>query len=296
MYNGIIVVDKPQGISSHTVINKLRRIFDQKKIGHGGTLDPMATGVLPIFAGSATHVTEFVQNSDKEYLVTMKLGIVTDTQDITGTVQETREVNCGEAEVLEKIKSFIGVQKQLPPMYSAVQKDGMRLYKLAREGIEVERDEREITIFDIKLTDSDPANNEYTLDVKCSKGTYIRTLCADIGEALGCGATITMLRRIKTGEFSIENAYTLEQLAEHVANGTLEGLLSSADMFFMDIPAITLNDKGEHRLKNGAPVYLTKFAPGKYRVYGKNVGFMGLGEIRETDRRPELWLTNGLWL
>ena len=114
--------------------------------------------------------------------------------------------------------------------------------------------------------------------------------------ALGCGAAITMLRRIKTGDFSIENAHTIEQLQEHAENGTLEGLFSCADMFFMDMPAITLNDKGEHRLKNGAPVYLTKFAPGKYRVYGRNVGFMGLGEIRETDRRPELWLTNGLWL
>ncbi len=296
MYNGIIVVDKPSGISSHTVINKLRRILDQKKIGHGGTLDPLATGVLPIFAGSATHVTEFVQNSNKEYLVKMKLGIVTDTQDITGAILETHEVKCTKDDVLETIKSFKGIQEQLPPMYSAVQKNGTRLYKLAREGVEVERDKREINIYDIALTDSDSNTNEYTLDVKCSKGTYVRTLCADIGSALGCGATVTALRRIKNGDFTLDNAYTLEELQEHAENGTLEGLFSSADMFFMDMPAIKLNEKGEHRLKNGAPVYLTRFAPGKYRVYGHTLGFMGLGEIRETDRRPELWLTNGLWI
>lgn len=296
MYNGIITVDKPAGMSSHGVINRLRRILGQKKIGHGGTLDPMATGVLPIFAGGATRVTEFVQESDKEYLVTMRLGVVTDTQDITGTVTDTRPVTCGRAEVEELIPRFVGTQLQVPPMYSAVQVDGQRLYKLARSGIEVEREAREITINSIVLTGFDEEAHEYTLDVSCSKGTFIRTLCADMGKALGCGAAITALRRIRTGDFTLEDAYTLEELAEHGENGTLKGLFRCADMFFMDLGRITLNERNEERLRNGAPVYLTRFPARKYRVYGKTLGFMGLGEIRETDRRPELWLSNGLWL
>jgi len=295
MYNGIVVIDKPEGISSHTVISKLRKLLDQRKIGHGGTLDPLATGVLPVFAGRATRAAEYVQATEKAYTARFRLGIITDTQDITGTVLEERPVAVSRADVEAALDAFRGEIMQTPPMYSAIQVDGQRLYKLAREGREIEREARPVTIHALTLVGVYPETNEYEIDVTCSKGTFIRTLCADIGDKLGCGATITKLRRTQTGIFSIAQAFTLEELAARKEAGTLDSVFLSPDLLFAELPQITMFPDNAARVCRGAPVYLTKRVPGRYRVYDESGAFLGVGVIEDTDRRQVLMMEKGFF-
>ena len=216
--NGILLIDKPSGWTSNDVVIKLKGILHQRRVGHSGTLDPMATGLLVVFAGRATRAVEFAEAHSKRYIARLSLGIVTDTQDITGNILSRNEADISEEKFIEAIKSFEGPQEQLPPMYSAIKVNGKKLYDIARKGGEVERKKRSIEISRLEYLGRE--GEEYILDVSCSKGTYIRTLCHDIGQKLGCGACMTYLRRVEAGEFSVDNAVTIEyvQRAADAAN------------------------------------------------------------------------------
>ena len=229
--NGILIVDKPADWTSHDVVAKLRGALRIKRIGHGGTLDPMATGVLPIFIGTATRLSNTSTDADKEYIAGITLGTVTDTQDITGKVLSENEVTVTLDDFKAILPQFMGTQKQIPPMYSAKKQAGKKLYELARKGIEVEREPREIEIKELELLEANQRDNSLdstiplTIKVKCSKGTYIRTLCHDIGAALGCGATMSSLRRTMSGSYRIEDAFTLEKTLESISKGEIEECL-----------------------------------------------------------------------
>ena len=212
MANGILVIDKPADWTSHDVVAKLRGILHEKRIGHAGTLDPMATGVLPIFVGRATRAVEFAADREKEYIAGLRLGTVTDTQDITGSILSTAPVTVTREDVEQVLSRFRGESQQVPPMYSAIKKNGKKLYELARRGEEVERQPRPITLYELELLEQ-VSDTEYLLRVLCSKGTYVRTLCHDIGQALGCGGTMFSLRRTKAAGFDLSQAVTLEQVA-----------------------------------------------------------------------------------
>lgn len=268
--NGILIMDKPAGFTSHDVVAKLRGIYHTRRIGHSGTLDPMATGVLPIFIGRATRAVEFAESDAKTYLATLRLGLTTDTQDTTGTVLTTAPVTCTEEQVRAVCASFVGEIEQTPPMFSAIKIDGKRLYELAREGKEVARPKRKITVFSIGVEPI--SHEEYALTVHCSKGTYIRTLCAEIGAALGCGGAMSALRRTKAGVFSIADAHTFEDLTD-----APEQFLIPVDRLFSQYPACTVSAKGERKCRNGAPVPYPDAENGTtYRVYGKDGGFLML--------------------
>jgi len=218
--NGVLIIDKPEGWTSHDVVAKLRGALRIKRIGHGGTLDPMATGVLPIFIGTATRLSNTSTDADKEYIAGIKLGTVTDTQDITGNILSENEVTVTLDDLKAILPRFTGPQKQIPPMFSAKKKDGKKLYELARKGIEVEREPRDIEIFELDLTTQ---GDQFR--VKCSKGTYIRTLCHDIGTALGCGAVMSSLRRTISGSYKIEDAHTLETVLKAIEDNTINNLM-----------------------------------------------------------------------
>lgn len=215
----IIAIDKPQGWSSFDVVNKIRYLLNVKKVGHGGTLDPMATGVLPILIGRATKAQDIIQSSKKEYLAELKLGIKTDTQDITGSIESKSDVNCNIEQIRSAVLSFFGTIEQVPPMYSAIKIKGQRLYNLARKGKEVKRELRIVNIYGIKLLNYDENNKIAVIWVSCSKGTYIRTLCSDIGDTLECGATLTALRRTYTCGISIDDCITIEDLEKSLNDG-----------------------------------------------------------------------------
>ena len=298
MATGIVIVDKPGGMTSQGVVSRLRRIFGQKSVGHGGTLDPMATGVLPVFLGRATKASSYALEGDKVYAARFRFGLTTDTEDTTGHVLTTSDALPDRDAVLAVLPRFTGAVSQVPPMVSAIRKDGKRLYELARKGIEVEREARAVTIYAIDPCGADspfgPAGEgEYDFRIHCSKGTYIRTLCADIGAALGCGAAMAALRRLQTGMFRLDEAYTPEALEALRDAGTLDRAVLPCDILFRDLPALTLDGDGEARIRRGAPVYLMK-KPGRYRLYGAEGGFLGIGQVRETDRRPELMIEKGL--
>lgn len=276
MANGILIIDKPQGMTSHDVVSRVRRMANQKRVGHGGTLDPMATGVLPVFLGRTTHATGFVQEGGKLYAARMRLGITTDTQDTTGEILEERPVTVTAADIEAVLPRFRGEIRQIPPMYSAISVNGVRLYKLARQGMEIEREPRTVTVDDLQLGQQ-VGENEWELLVTCSKGLYVRTLIADIGEALGCGASMSALRRLRAGNFTIERSVTLEEAAAAAEAGTFEALLHSADELFAEYPAERLIPKGETMIKNGA-LFRTKLPDGPCRLYGADGTFLGLGE------------------
>jgi len=217
--NGVLIIDKPEGWTSFDVVAKLRGALRIKRIGHGGTLDPMATGVLPIFIGTATRLSNTSTDATKEYLAGIKLGTITDTQDITGNILSENEVTVTFDDLKAILPRFTGPQKQLPPMFSAKKKDGKKLYELARKGIEVEREPKDIEIFKLDL------ENDNQLRVKCSKGTYVRTLCHDIGTALGCGAVMSSLRRLMSGSFKIEDAHTLDTVLRAIDDGVIKNLM-----------------------------------------------------------------------
>ena len=208
--NGFVVMDKPEGVTSFKAAAPLRRLFNERKVGHTGTLDPMATGVLPVALGKAARFIDYLPDSDKAYLARFRCGVTTDTLDITGTVLTETDAHVTETDVLALLPRFTGKIEQVPPMYSAISVNGQRLYDLARKGIEVERQSRKITVYSLELLGE--IDGEFEIAVRCSKGTYIRSLIADIGEALGCGAVMTALRRTRSNGFSVEDALTPEQI------------------------------------------------------------------------------------
>lgn len=273
MPDGIIIIDKPAGWTSMDVCAKLRGVFHEKRVGHAGTLDPMATGVLPVFVGKATKAVSFAENGKKEYHATLRLGLTTDTQDTTGTVLHACEANVSEEELREVLSRFTGEIEQLPPMYSAIKVGGQKLYDLARKGKEVERAARKITIFALELVEmTSPC--EAKLRVVCSKGTYIRTLCHDIGAALSCGGAMAALRRTEASGFKIAEAVTMEQAVERG-----EALLFPLQEYFRNYPVFTLqNEAQEKRAKNGNPFYAQDVADGTYRVCGADGTFYSLSE------------------
>lgn len=274
MANGILIIDKPAGWTSHDVVAKLRGILHEKRIGHAGTLDPMATGVLPVFVGRATRAVEFAAEREKEYIAGLRLGTVTDTQDVTGSTLSTHPVTVTRQDVAAALAPFRGEIQQIPPMYSAIKRNGKKLYELARRGEEVERQPRPVTIHQLELLDQ-VSPTEYTLRVGCSKGTYVRTLCHDIGQALGCGGTLFSLRRTQSAGFSLAQSVTLEQVQEAEDPAAL---LLPVDAYFAGHPMLLLQTAGaEKKLRNGNP--LTLEAPdGVYRVYSRQKEFLALAK------------------
>lgn len=274
--NGIIIIDKPEGWTSHDVVGKLRGILRERRIGHGGTLDPMATGVLPVFVGRATRAVEFCENADKEYIAGFRPGVVTDTQDITGTVLSEAEPNFTEDEFLAVLETFKGKQSQIPPMYSAIKVGGKKLYDLARNGVEVERKPREIEIKKLDLIGR--AGGDYIIKACCTKGTYIRTLCHDIGAALGCGGTMSSLRRVRAGAFDEKISVTIDDVIKAAEEGKAEKLLMPVDSLFSEFPeAYTSGAKQDKIVRNGGK-YKTELHEGFYRVYSEEKGFLMLGK------------------
>lgn len=263
---GIIVMYKPQDWTSFDVIAKARGIMGTRKLGHAGTLDPMATGVLPIFIGRATKAVDMQIIKDKEYIATFKLGLNTDTGDITGEVIKERAVTVTKADVLAQMENFKGEIQQYPPMYSAVKVNGQPLYKLARQGVTVERKVRTAFISELVMTDSSEAEHVYTIRVVCSEGTYIRTLVEDMGENLGCGAVLTQLTRTKACGYSLEDTITLEQLQQARNEDRIDSLITDVDTVFAHLPRIDLSDELAYRLINGARSRISK-PDGDYRVY-----------------------------
>lgn len=273
--NGIVIVDKPQGWTSQDVTARLRRVYATRRIGHGGTLDPMATGVLPVFVGRATRGVEFFEHAEKTYETVLLLGRTTDTQDVTGTVLAEKAVRLSPADIEEVLPRFRGDILQVPPMYSALKVNGKKLYELARKGQEVERQPRPITVFE--LTNLGFDGTRLSLRVKCSKGTYIRTLCQDIGEALGCGGCMEALRRVRAGEYGIEDAVPLEQLLE---SETPEQYLRGLDTMFAHCPAVTLTPNQEKRCRNGNP-FSSPLPQGTYRAYSQSGEFLMLAKVED---------------
>ena len=272
--NGIIIIDKPPEWTSNDVVSRLRRVFNTRRIGHGGTLDPMATGVLPVFVGRATRGVEFFEHAEKVYETTIRFGLTTDTEDITGKTLTETDISLTEEELLAVLPRFRGDILQVPPMYSAIKIGGQKLYDLARKGREVERQPRPITIHELELLEF--GGNEARLRVRCSKGTYIRTLCKDIGEALGCGGCMAALRRVRAGEYSLEGSIPLRQLLDiSEAGGDVEHLLRPVDTMFASHPVLKLNEKQARLVKNGN-AFSEKCPDGKYRVYGPDGEFLAL--------------------
>ena len=273
--NGIVIVDKPQGWTSQDVTARLRRVFDTRRIGHGGTLDPMATGVLPVFVGRATRAVECVGHAEKTYETVVLLGKRTDTQDVTGRVLEERPVSLSLADVEAVLPQFRGEILQVPPMYSALKVNGQKLCDLARKGQQVERKPRPITIFELTLLSFE--ENRLRLRVRCSKGTYIRTLCDDIGAALGTLGCMESLRRTQAGDYSITEAVPLETLLE---TDSPETYLRGMDSMFTRYPAVTLTPNQEKRCRNGNS-FTRPMANGIYRAYGANGEFLMLAKVED---------------
>ena len=258
--DGIVIVDKPQGWTSQDVVSKLRGVFRTRRIGHGGTLDPMATGVLPVFVGRATRGVEFFEHAEKIYGAELLLGTITDTEDVTGTVLETRPVSVSREQLEEVLSRFRGEISQIPPMYSAIKINGQKLYDLARKGQEVERKPRKITIFSLECLDFDGSTAR--LRVHCSKGTYIRTLCKDIGEALGCGGCMAALRRVQAGDYNLSQAVTLETLT---GRENPEKYLLPVASLCAQYPAVPLTSNQEKRCRN-RNAFSVPLPEGQYRA------------------------------
>lgn len=256
--NGILPVKKPAGFTSFDVIGKLRGVLKTRKIGHSGTLDPMATGVLPLFIGSATKCCEIIPDTDKRYAADIKFGIVTDTEDTTGRVLKETESHVSEKEFMEVIPGFIGKQMQTPPMYSAVKIGGRRLYDLAREGKVIERAQKEIEVYDIKLLGFDEHAQTARIEVFCGKGTFIRTLIKDMGEKLGCGASMSALERTMAAGFDISESYTISEIEEMMQSGTFDEHLVPVERLFEHLPRLILSDFDRRLYRSGVPLDLQK--------------------------------------
>ena len=273
--NGVILIDKERDWTSNDVVSKLKGILHERRIGHSGTLDPMATGLLVVFVGRATRAVEFAEGHDKSYRASLRLGLVTDTQDITGTVLETNDVSVSDSQLAELLESFKGEQMQLPPMYSAIKVKGKRLYDIARAGGEVERKLRPIVIRDISLKGRD--GDDYILDVSCSKGTYVRTICHDIGARLGCGGCMSALRRTQAGGFSVAQAHKLSEVQQYANEGRVQELMIPVDELFCEYEKCSVSANAEKRIRCGNE-YKTDLPDGEYRVYSESGEFLMLGK------------------
>ena len=276
MANGIVIIDKPAGWTSMDVCAKLRGILKTKKIGHAGTLDPMATGVLPVFVGQATRAVSFAEGGEKEYVAGLRLGRTTNTQDTEGETLTRSPVAVGREELEAVLPRFTGEISQIPPMFSAIKINGQKLYDLARQGKEVERKARAVTIFALEVVEQ-VSETDYILRIRCSKGTYVRTLCHDIGQALGCGGCMFSLRRTMAAGFTLDESVTLERMQE---GG--EALLRPTDSLFRDRPDYRLKtEKQEERCRNGNPFFIQENLPeGEYRIYGREGEFLCLSRLQ----------------
>ena len=281
---GVIVINKHEGVTSHRIVQILRRLYDTPRIGHTGTLDPMATGVLPILVGRAVKASDFLVAEDKEYVCEMTLGLTTDTDDITGEVLTTSENIPAESEVVQAALSFVGDIEQIPPMYSAIKVGGRKLVDLALEGITVERKSRSVTI---KAIDIERLSDRvYKMRIECSKGTYIRTLCHDIGEKLGCGAVMSALERTKSGSFTLLQSHTVEEL-EALSIEERAALVKPTEELFSDCPAVTVNDFYAKLIRGGTELYQKKlgceYEIGTYVRIRHNGVFIALGQVAEFE-------------
>ncbi len=285
---GIVIMDKPEGVTSFKALGIIKKAYGTKRVGHTGTLDPDATGVLPILVGNATRAAELIVSTDKEYVTTILLGVRTDTLDMSGNVLEKRDINVTEDTIRETVASFVGDIEQIPPMYSAISVDGVRLHSLARQGIEVERQPRPVTIHEIEILDI--SLPEITLRVSCSKGTYIRTLADDIGEKLGTLAAVKTLRRTKTGFFDLSMAASPEQIAENP-----EKCLHNLEVCFPDYESIHLDEKKSKMVKNGVPIYINANEGVTYRVYDNEGDFIALSRVEQIDGRLCLKMIKGFY-
>ena len=275
--NGILLIDKPAGWTSHDVIAKLRVILKEKRIGHTGTLDPMATGLLVVLVGRATRAASFAEADEKKYIAGIRLGVTTDTQDITGTKLREEEAHVSDEELDRVLEKFTGEQMQMPPMYSAVKIGGQKLVDAARKGKEIERTPRKINIYELRRSVGE--GEDPYLYVHCSKGTYVRTLCHDIGEELGCGACLSFLRRISAGPFSIVDAYRVGEVNCEAALGAAEELLLPVDTIFEQYPTLTLDAEQERRCRVGAE-FRANAEDGRLRVYSADGEFLALVEAQ----------------
>lgn len=277
--NGILILNKPKGKTSHDMVYFVRRLFGERKVGHTGTLDPDATGVLPICIGAATRASEFIMNHNKCYRAEMVFGKATDTQDVSGSVISESDVRVSRELLLGTIEGFIGQTEQIPPMYSAVKVGGQRLYKLARAGVEIERKPRIVNIYSIELLSFDEKMQTAQIDISCSKGTYIRTLIDDIGRKCGAYAYMSSLIRTKSGLYTIDDAYSPEEL-ENMENPSK--VLKKTDTVFYDYESVILDDRQTELVKNGVNIYFQGGAEGdKFRVYGSDEKFLCISEVKD---------------
>lgn len=286
---GILLMDKPQGFTSHDVVAKLRGILHTRKIGHGGTLDPLATGVLPVFVGGATRAADFAAAQDKEYVAGFTLGYCTDTQDVIGETLQTSGRRAAREEVERALAQFRGPQQQVPPMYSAVKVNGQKLYDLARKGKEVERPARDIIVHEAVLLDFDEAAQKGTLRLTVSKGTYVRTIINDLGEALGTLAVMHSLVRTRSGAYALDQCRSFDEVERAMQDGTMLQLMLPTDSLFLEHPAVQLTGEGAERIARGAVVFprqaqgLPEQAGALCRVYHEG-RFLMLGQVRELDK------------
>ena len=283
---GVILVNKHKGVTSHDIVFKIRRLFGTKKVGHTGTLDPLATGVLPVIVGRAAKAAEYLLSENKKYIAELKLGVTTDTEDITGTILSKTDTLPTKSEFFDACRQFVGEIQQVPPMYSALKVNGEKLVDLARRGIEIEREARKITIHSLEPEVINEAEGLYRISVACSKGTYIRTLCKDIGERLGCGATMTELIRTESGTFNINDSYTIAELEEMDLEKRIS-LLTPVESLFTEAPAVTLPDFYAKLCRSGCEIYQSKIktnlALGTFvRICDKN-GFFALGQVKDYE-------------
>ena len=297
--DGILNIYKEQGFTSHDVVAKLRGICKQKKIGHTGTLDPDAVGVLPVCLGKATKVCDLLTDKDKTYEAVLQLGVVTDTQDMSGEILSKQEVSVSRDEIEEAVMSFVGDYDQIPPMYSALKVNGKKLYELAREGKVVERKARRITIHEIEISKINMEQKTVTMTVSCSKGTYIRTLCHDIGEKIGCGGAMATLKRTKVSSFMIQDSLTLSEVEELVKEGTIEEHLVKVDSLFASLPAVTVSKKYQKYVDNGNKIEISFLTEPvrtslnqEFRVYDEDQRFVGIfeAENRKTLKPKKMFL------
>ncbi len=279
--DGVINVNKPLGITSHDVVYRLRRMLNIKKIGHTGTLDPDASGVLPMCIGKGTKLSDFICANDKQYLAELTLGAITDTQDKSGEVLERFEVNVAEEDIKKAVKNFVGEIKQIPPMYSAIKINGKKLYELARKGETIERPERTVTINSIEIKNIDMDLNTVTVLVDCSKGTYIRTLCEDIGRFLGCGGYMSSLMRTRSGRFSIEDSFTLEEIEEMIKEERYDFFIPAQDVM-QEYEKIVLSERNAKKVRNGIKISVEGLEKDKvYRVFDEKDEFLVIAKQGE---------------
>lgn len=279
--NGILLVDKPQDWTSHDVVAKLRGVFGERRIGHSGTLDPLATGLLVVFLGKATKAVEFSEAAEKEYIAHLRLGVETDTQDVTGTILRTSNTIPDRTALEAVLPQFCGEIEQLPPMYSAIKVNGKKLYEIARKGGEVARQPRRIHVHELSVLGEE--DGDYLLRIRCSKGTYVRTLCHDIGQRLGCGGVMTALRRTRVGSYDVRDAHSVASIAS-LERTDAASLLLPLDSIFSDAPALKLSCQNEAHCRNGRP-FSFPVPDGRYRFYGADGQFLMVADVESEQIR-----------